>query len=345
MEVVLKRLNQIKPYPNNPRKNAEAVKTVAKSIKEFGFRSPILIDPAGVIVAGHTRYEASKMLKLKEVPCIVVDGLTEEQIKAYRIADNSTAEGAEWDTEKLLEELQYISLDMSDFGLQIPTFEETTTEEPIDYGLRTRQQIANILNLGYEHFEGNGKYDIPEILPVYRVPPIKEWISFNYVLSDKNPEGKAVHFFIDDYQFERVWNEPNKYIEKLRQYVCVASPDFSPYGDMPLCLQIYNHYRKQWVGRYWQECGIRVIPTVRCSSDDRSYEWFLDGIPKESIIIMSSMWSRQYPDLAKKEYAYIKEHLNFRKCFVYGTNADMGISPDDNVEYIKNHVEKGFPTR
>ena len=81
MDIVTKRLNEIMPYEKNPRKNDEAVKCVAESIKEFGFKVPVVIDAAGVIVAGHTRYKAAKKLKLQEVPCIVADDLTEEQIK------------------------------------------------------------------------------------------------------------------------------------------------------------------------------------------------------------------------------------------------------------------------
>ena len=84
------------PYEKNPRKNDDAVKYVAESIQQFGFKVPIVIDTNGVIIAGHTRYKASKKLGLKEVPCIIADDLTEEQIKAYRLADNKVSELSEW---------------------------------------------------------------------------------------------------------------------------------------------------------------------------------------------------------------------------------------------------------
>lgn len=116
MEIVNKKLSELKPYEKNPRKNDEAVKYVANSIKEFGFKVPIVIDKDNVIVAGHTRYKASKQLKLKEVPCIVADDLTEEQIKAFRLADNKVSELAEWDFDLLNMELDGINLDMSDFS-------------------------------------------------------------------------------------------------------------------------------------------------------------------------------------------------------------------------------------
>ena len=88
MEIVSRSIDSIKPYEKNPRKNDDAVKYVAQSIKQFGFKVPIVIDSDGIIVAGHTRYKAAKKLKMDEVPCIVADDLTEEQVKAFRLADN-----------------------------------------------------------------------------------------------------------------------------------------------------------------------------------------------------------------------------------------------------------------
>lgn len=109
--------SELKEYENNPRINDNAVDKVAESIKEFGFKVPIVIDKDNVIIAGHTRLKASKKLGLEKVPCIVADDLTEEQAKAFRLADNKTAELAEWDMEKLEHELQEITnIDMSAFG-------------------------------------------------------------------------------------------------------------------------------------------------------------------------------------------------------------------------------------
>lgn len=119
--IVYMKLDDIKPYENNPRKNDEAVQYVANSIKEFGFKVPIVVDKKGTIVAGHTRYKASKELGLKEVPVIIADDLTEEQIKAFRIADNSTGEISWWDWKKLdLEIADIINIDLADFGLPDP---------------------------------------------------------------------------------------------------------------------------------------------------------------------------------------------------------------------------------
>lgn len=127
MQVLELKISEIKPYEKNPRKNEEAAKYVAESIKQFGFKVPIVIDKDNVIVCGHTRYKAAKKLKIKEVPCIKADDLTEEQIKAYRLADNKTGEFAEWDMELLIPELEGLNLtdiDMEDFGFGEELLEE-----------------------------------------------------------------------------------------------------------------------------------------------------------------------------------------------------------------------------
>lgn len=116
-EIVYKDVNELIPYENNARINDKAVDVVANSIKEFNFQQPILIDKNNVIIAGHTRQKAAQKLGITKVPCIVADDLTEEQIKAFRIADNSSAQVAEWDMEKLMKELDSIDYDMSKFGL------------------------------------------------------------------------------------------------------------------------------------------------------------------------------------------------------------------------------------
>ena len=105
MEIKMVKVEDLKPYENNPRFNDDAVEYVAKSIKEFGFKVPMVIDKDNVIVAGHTRYKASMELGLKEVPCIVADDLTEEQVKAFRLADNKVSDYSIWNNVALLEEL------------------------------------------------------------------------------------------------------------------------------------------------------------------------------------------------------------------------------------------------
>lgn len=120
MNIVYKKVKDLIPYENNPRNNDEAVDYVANSIKEFGFKVPVVVDKDNVVVAGHTRLKACEKLGIGEVPCIVADDLTEDQIKAFRIADNKVGEIATWDLDKLSIELDGLQdIDMSDFGFDI----------------------------------------------------------------------------------------------------------------------------------------------------------------------------------------------------------------------------------
>ena len=129
LSVIEKGINELKEYENNPRINEGAVDAVAESIKQFGFKVPIIIDKDNIIVAGHTRLKAAKKLGLEIVPCIVADDLTPKQVKAFRLADNKTAEQAEWDFAKLELELAELSemdlgFDMQDFGFDMLGIEE-----------------------------------------------------------------------------------------------------------------------------------------------------------------------------------------------------------------------------
>lgn len=108
MEIIEKRLDEIRPYERNPRRNDAAVQYVAESIRQFGWKQPIVIDLDGVIVAGHTRYKAAQSLGLEKAPCVIADDLTPEQVRAYRLADNKVSDFSVWDNKLLLEELEEI---------------------------------------------------------------------------------------------------------------------------------------------------------------------------------------------------------------------------------------------
>lgn len=336
MKIEIIDINEIKPFENNAKLHPqEQIDQIKQSIEEFGNNDPIAIDENNVIIEGHGRYEALKQLNYKAVECIRLSHLTEEQKRAYILVHNKLTMNTGFNIDLLNTELEDIfNIDMEFYGFEIkdPIYEKEIHAE------ETQRRVENILNLEHAQFEGVGKYDTPQILPVYDLPEIKEWIGFNYVLSDNNPEGKAVHFFIDDYQFERLWNNPDRYIEKLKQYVCVASPDFSPYGDMPLATQIFNHYRKHWVARYLQENGVTVIPTIRSSTDPRSLDFYLDGEPSNSIVLISNMWTgtEEGKKAFDKEYKKMVKVLNPSKIFVYGKEMNL----KGNIEYIQKFTDK-----
>ena len=130
MDIEMMDIKDIHPYAKNPRRNDDAVQSVANSIRDFGFKQPIVVDKEHIIIVGHTRYKAAKKLKLKQVPVLVADDLTEEQAKAYRIADNSAGSASTWDYDLLMGELQGITIDMGEYGLDTEDMQMETTEPP-----------------------------------------------------------------------------------------------------------------------------------------------------------------------------------------------------------------------
>ena len=337
MEIVNINIDKLTKYAKNAKKHSKKqVKYIANSIEQFGMNDPIGIwGKDNLIIEGHGRLEACKLLGMKEVPCIRLDHLTDEERKAYTIAHNKVAE-SEWDFDLLNEEMDdLISFNFEDFGFEFVDEEQNKID--------TQNKVEGILNLNKATFAGVGKYDIPQLAPIYEneIGEITEWIGFNYVLSDKAPEGKAVHFFIDDYQFQRLWNNPEKYMEKLKRYECVLTPDFSPYADMPLATQIFNHYRKHWVGALMQEYGVKVVPTIRASRDERSFDFYLDGEPKGGVVCISSMWTADEEARAYflREYETMRKTLKPEKIYVYGNEVE-GLK--GNIEYIQPFTRKRF---
>lgn len=153
MEIIKLNINEVIPYPDNPRKNDNAVDAVAESIKQCGYCSPIVIDEDNVILAGHTRLKALKKLKWKEVECVRKTGLTEEQKKKYRILDNKTNELAEWDFDLLEEEIDGLGFDGFDFGFEMLEFEKpqeiVEDEAPeVDEENEPITQLGDIWQLG-----------------------------------------------------------------------------------------------------------------------------------------------------------------------------------------------------
>ena len=151
-----------------------------------------------------------------------------------------------------------------------------------------REKRGAYLNCEKRIFSGQGPFDFPMIDPVEVDVEDTEVIGFNYAIGCKHPEDKICHFYLDDYQFERVWNDPDRYVPILGRFKAVLAPDFSLYSDFPKAVQIFNHYRKQWCAAYWQERGINVIPTI-CWSTPDSFEWCFDGIPRHSLVCISTV--------------------------------------------------------
>ena len=143
MQIIQKKIDELIPYENNTKKHDDAqIRNVAESIKQYGFVQPLVIDKDNVIVIGHCRYEASKTLGMEEVPCVLVDNLTEEQVKALRIVDNKTNE-SEWDMDILPEELD--ELDLNDFEFSFDDFMQEEVEQIEKQEIKPKIPFTEIL--------------------------------------------------------------------------------------------------------------------------------------------------------------------------------------------------------
>lgn len=265
------------PYENNPRINDHVVNYLVNSIREFGFRNPIIIDKNNVIVCGHTRLKACEKIGYTTVPCIRADDLTEDQVKAFRIADNKIAELAEWDLDKLSIELDEINLDMEAFGVEIePIIEPISDDYDDGYYGDERERNFNSTNFSeYDETRAEGLYDMPTLEPVDYTP--KKMIGFNYARSTDEYDA-CIHFYLDDYQFERIWNRPRENLRLLRKFEACLTPNYSIYLDMPKAIKIWNTYRSRLLGQMMQDDGITVIPIVYWGDKD-TWDFCFDGLP------------------------------------------------------------------
>lgn len=201
--------------------------------------------------------------------------------------------------------------------------------------IQTRVLEQKIHNLVYAHFDGAGEYDMPKMYPtvVKNLSDIPLQ-GFNYALKEQHPENIGVHFFLHDYQFERVWKYPDRYTDCLSKFAFVLSPDFSPYADIPKALKVFNVYRKMWCGRYWQEHGMTVIPTITWGNDE-DLEWCLDGVPKHSTIAISTMGEGRWANFRalKANWQYILDKLEPDTILLYGK--DLSNELPGNIVFKK----------
>jgi len=185
-------------------------------------------------------------------------------------------------------------------------------------------------------YETGNEYGIPEVPKASAtmwLPPA--WIGFNYARScppDERHE-HGVHFFVDDYQFSRCWSDPDRYGALLVQFGAVMMPDFSVYTDYPKALQMWSVYRNCWLGRYWSEMGVRIIPTALWSTPD-SYEYCFAAMPNGGIYAVSTVGnqataeSREYFKLG---YEALLKRLQPEKIIYYGKIPDGIPVPENHI--------------
>lgn len=196
-----------------------------------------------------------------------------------------------------------------------------------------RHTKDNYLFSLFKDLETVGEYSMPKIKPVTDAK-ILNLITFNYAKTCKSPGCYHVCFFVDDYQFERIWNEPQINLELLKKFKGLIAPDFSLYRDFPVILNIYNSWRNKLLTAYYQKQGLEVIPTVSWTDED-SYRWCFDGLPMYSILAISSngcLKDKTARELFVKGYHAMVERLKPIKVLLIG-----GIPPDlEGDELIEN---------
>lgn len=200
--------------------------------------------------------------------------------------------------------------------------------------------MSKLENLDVYYCMGKGEYNIPE-LPAVDEFTAERFGRLIYWSSELGAMDKTcLHTYSYDYQFNTTWTKPEKWVPILRGFNSVLSPDFSLYTNMPKAMQIYNHYRKHWVGAYWNANGIKVIPNIAWS-DKSSYEWCFEGEPIDSIVAVSSVGTLNdgdSKDLFLSGYYAMKERLNPKVIILYG-----GVPEElkkDNLIFIPHHYDQ-----
>lgn len=281
-------VGSLKEYEGNVKEHPpDQVRKIAQSIEQFGMNAPIGVDENNVIIYGHGRFLACKSIGMETVPVIRLEHMTEQQKKAYILADNKLNMETGFDMKALEAELATITdFDMGDFGFEVPDFDvmddEDDDRDRDNERLRTdRSYNLDIVNI----YDCSGFWELPTVRKETLVPD--DLIGFNYVMNT-DVSGYGVHFYVDDYQFERVWNDPDKYIPYLKEAQCVLMPDFSLYMDMPLPMKLWNVYRSRAMAHYWQRHGIRVLASLTWA-DQKSYDYCFEGIPEGSVVAVSTV--------------------------------------------------------
>ena len=248
MKIVEKKLDEIKPYENNPRFNDDAVQYVANSIKEFGFKVPIVIDKDNTIVAGHTRYKASLLLGLDKVPCVVADDLNEEQVKAFRLADNKVGEMANWDYMLLDEELADLDIDMSEFGFdENDIIEDEENKEIIEDDIpetpkEPKSKLGDIYILGKHRLmcgDSTSKEDVSKLM---------NGVKANMVFTDPPYGMNAV-------------SKSGVLSEKYKTDIMNDDDNTVAINSFNLCKNYFKDAKQVWWGaNYYTEC----LPSAEC---------------------------------------------------------------------------------
>ena len=241
---------------------------------------------------------------------------------------------SDFDMDLLFDELDDIdNIDMSDFGFDLDFDIEFEADKENE-----RHRTNDTYNLEIVDIENssNDFWQMPIINNDDFIPD--DLTGFNYAKTSKNKK-TGIHFYIDDYQFERLWNNPSEYVDTLREYECILSPDFSLYTDMPMPMKIWNIYRSRQIGQYYQSMGIKVIPTISWCEEE-TFKFCFKGIPKGSVVSVSTIGVKKDDsalNLWKKGMDEMIRQIEPSTILVYGGIIDYDYG-NINVRYYENKV-------
>ena len=334
MQIEYVDINSIKPYKKNAKLHPkEQIEQIKKSIEEFGNNDPIAIWK-DEIVEGHGRLIALKELGYKEIPIIRLDHLTDEERKAYTLVHNKLTMNSDFDFYILESELNDIdSIDMEKYG-----FDLDIEDEDIEYKENERHRTNDYYNLDLVDIDNstNNFWQMPIIKKEDFIP--SDLIGFNYAKTSKE-KNVSIHFYLDDYQFERIWNNPGEYIDILKEYDCILSPDFSLYLDMPMPMKIWNVFRSRQIGNYYQQQGIKVIPTIQWAEKE-TYSFCFEGIEEQSVVSVSTIGVKRNKEalqIWKDGMDAMIEKIKPKTILVYGGELDYDYG-DIKVIYYENKI-------
>lgn len=297
-------------YRKHSQKNLALIE---RSLAENGAGRSILLDSSGESIAGSGTLQMAMKRGIpireihtngEELIAVVRDDISpnDPRRKSLALADNATSDLSQWDFEQLRED-DWSAEDLTDWGIDVPeepeqnatelpeesvadTTDTGDNEEDDGYYGDARERTYGIYKLSeYDETRTAGKYQFPQLKPCNFVPD--HLLSFKDMLSVADFTA-GIHFFTDDYRFERIWRNTEAYLQRLSKFQCVFTPDFSLYLDMPLAMQIWNTYRNRMIGQICQDYGMNVIPTVGWAGED-SFDFCFDGLPQGGTVAVSTV--------------------------------------------------------
>ncbi len=187
---------------------------------------------------------------------------------------------------------------------------------------KTRRKYLDerfLLNMNLANYYGDGYWEIPQIRPE-KYEPVEKWVPFYKALSTEARAKRGLHFYANDYEFDRVWYHLERYTEMIKQFQCVISPDWSLYTDWPPAVNLWNLYRNQYVGRWLQDHGVKVYPNISWT-DEKSFDWCFLGAPVGGTVAVTSQCSMKQPEsrrLFTQGFLEMEKRLKPETIIVYG---------------------------